>query len=78
MRKKKKNGKIKKVKKGYTPNCSSGMWMFNFCIICPVASGVTGVVSIIATILIRQLHKAKQKNSEMTMYAKTKTDESSI
>lgn len=51
-----KKGKILKIKPGYNPNCSSGMWALGYIIYGFMAGGATAVLSIISAIIIFRRH----------------------
>lgn len=51
-----KKGKILKIKKGYNPNCSSGMWMLMYVFYGILAFGATAVLSIISESIISRRH----------------------
>jgi hypothetical protein len=75
---KKKKGKILKVKRGYNPNCSSGLWAWSFIYLCPLIGGITGVASIIATIVLKKTHKVKKLVVEDFKSVEDETQENQI
>lgn len=56
-----KKGKILKIKQGYNPNCSSGMWGLVLYFIAFFGSIVTVVVSILISIFVYRNHISKFK-----------------
>ncbi|MHA1954004.1 MAG: hypothetical protein ACW96U_08670 [Candidatus Heimdallarchaeaceae archaeon] len=59
------NGKILKIKKGYNPNCSSGMWFFSYYLLICFGGIAVFISSIIISQLIYKRTISKNKKQEV-------------